>query len=172
MTPEEQLFGLVEAAEAQQKAAAALLVDLRAELRKLDVTGRSMAAAVAVAAGQAATQAIDASAVKLSAAALQLDQVGQRLGVKTFALVTAGCFAAVLSGFLALWLFTPGPGEILALRADKEVLEANLADLERRGARIKLETCGEKRRLCLAIDKASGSYAKPNGQQLAIPLGY
>lgn len=77
--------------------------------------------------------------------------------------VAAGMLAAVWS--LAM-ILTPGWDEIQELRA-------TVADLERRGGKIKLSTCGDRGRLCARIDvKASGAVYGANGENLMILSGY
>ena len=60
-----------------------------------------------------------------------------------------GLFSAVMLGVV---LLVPSARDLAALRAEKAELEASVAVLERRGARVQLTTCGDKKRLCALID--------------------
>ncbi len=46
--------------------------------------------------------------------------------------------------------------QIESLAGQKTQLEAQVADLEKRGGRIKLEKCGDQSRLCVRVDKSRG----------------
>jgi hypothetical protein len=183
VTPEEQLFGLMVAAEAQQKESAKLISDLRAELVQLSTTRRAIEVGAARAAGEGARDALasapaeaakmlDASSTALVSAASRAELAARRLGWKTVGIVASGSFAAVLGVLSVGWYITPSPSEITALRADKAVLEANLADLERRGGRIKLTTCGKTHgRLCTEVDESAGSFGE-SGRSFRVLKGY
>lgn len=90
----------------------------------------------------------------------------------------AGIMAASSAGalgafFLAAWLIVPSAGELRALQIERDMLQANVAALEKRGARIQLHTCGEKKRLCARVDaKSAGTVYGANGEQWLILHGY
>lgn len=68
----------------------------------------------------------------------------------------AVCVATALGLFTAMMLgvvlLVPSARDLAALRAEKADLEASVAALERRGARVQLTNCGDKKRLCALID--------------------
>jgi uncharacterized protein involved in exopolysaccharide biosynthesis len=66
---------------------------------------------------------------------------------------------AVLAGVLGLapvalthWA-VPSAAEIDALRAERDTLARNVAQLERRGGKVDWRTCGAAARLCVRIDR-------------------
>ena len=64
-------------------------------------------------------------------------------------------------------LLVPSPNEIAYLRA-------NVADLEARGGKVQLSTCGDKNRLCARIDPKAEKELQwgQNGQRWMILQGY
>ncbi len=64
-------------------------------------------------------------------------------------------------------LLVPSPDEIADLRA-------NVADLEAKGGRVQLSTCGDSKRLCARIDPKAekGDQYGQNGQRWMILQGY
>ena len=64
-------------------------------------------------------------------------------------------------------LLVPSPNEIAYLRA-------NVADLEARGGKVQLSTCGDKNRLCARIDPKAETELQwgQNGQRWMILQGY
>jgi hypothetical protein len=44
------------------------------------------------------------------------------------------------------------------LRAERDELQAAIDDLTQRGAKIKTIDCGPKKRLCVLVDRAAGTY--------------
>ena len=88
----------------------------------------------------------------------------------------AGIMAASSAGalgvfFLAAWLIVPSAGELRALQIERDMLQANVAALEKRGARVKFGTCGDKERTCVLIDQKAGSFGT-DGEVYMIPKGY
>lgn len=183
ITPEEQIYGLVEIADSQQKNTARLLEKLNLGLSQLDETRELLTRTVSEAAqrgvGDALAQAPAVAAKALQSSARTLDEATQNarsasrhLGWQTIGIVALGCLTAVL-GILSLgWYITPTPDEITALRAEKRALEVALADLERRGGRIKLNQCGTKpSRLCAEVDETAGTFGE-GGRKYRILKGY
>jgi hypothetical protein len=78
----------------------------------------------------------------------------------------------------AAWFYLPSKSEMESLRAERAKLQASIEDLAKRGARIKIDSCGG--RLCVAVDTDQGqSYVDwrgashaTDGEPLAIPKGY
>ena len=74
----------------------------------------------------------------------------------------------LLASLVALsMLLVPSPNEIAYLRA-------NVADLEARGGKVQLSTCGDKNRLCARIDPKAEKELQwgQNGQRWMILQGY
>jgi hypothetical protein len=183
ITPEEQIYGLVEVADSQQKSNALLLEKLNLGLSQLDDTRQLLNKTVSEAAQrgveEALAQAPNATAKTLQASARTLDEATQNaqtasrnLGWQTVGIVALGCLTAVLGVLSVGWYITPTPEEITALRAEKRALEVALDDLERRGGRIKLNQCGAKNsRLCAEVDEAAGSFGE-GGRKYRVLKGY
>ena len=64
----------------------------------------------------------------------------------------------------------PAQEETFEQREEKAELEANVADLAKRGGRAKLEKCGDQNRLCVRIDKSAGGFGKDS--EYAVLKGY
>lgn len=79
-------------------------------------------------------------------------------------LIACGLLASVVG--LSMFL-VPSPNEIADLRA-------NVADLEAKGGRVQLSTCGDSKRLCARIDPKAekGDQYGQNGQRWMILQGY
>lgn len=74
---------------------------------------------------------------------------------------------------LAVWLYAGSPSELAARRADVATAEARLADLNRRGAKIKLQVCGPERRLCVRVDESAERFGDAKKHEMyMIPQGY
>jgi len=58
------------------------------------------------------------------------------------------------------WWWLPLPSELQALREQRDELVAGLEQLNKLGGKADLQHCGEKRRLCVRVDLAAGSYGK------------
>ncbi len=82
--------------------------------------------------------------------------VGLRTALWTAA-VTMGCVAAPAA---LLWSLTPSPAEILALRAQRDALTANLERLSQQGARVDWRRCGEARRLCVRVERSGAAFGE------------
>ena len=74
------------------------------------------------------------------------------VGWKWFAVCVAATFGLFTAVMLGVVLLVPSARDLAALRAEKADLEASVAALERRGGRVKLTNCGDKKRLCALID--------------------
>ena len=173
---EEQLYGLIAAAQEQQKAAETALTGLAKERKALAATTdglkTTLEAAVSKATIDSLGSAPKAATEALKAATEALNTAGAWLGAKfiaTFAI--AG--TAFLVGFLVLGsVLLPSPSEILELRAEKAELESGIADLSKRGGRIKLRDCGG--RLCVEVSSNQGTGWTDGSKNIAlvIPRGY
>jgi hypothetical protein len=71
--------------------------------------------------------------------------------------ITMLCSAIPLA--LASWLI-PSRAQIAALRARRDELAVQIADLEERGGRIDLRRCGDGARLCVRVDRKAPPYGE------------
>lgn len=76
---------------------------------------------------------------------------------KWMALSASGVLLAVLGAFWAHWNVAEG---VRDLRKEKAVLEASIDDLDKNGGRIEFQRCGDKKRLCVRVDKTAGNWGK------------
>ncbi len=198
---EDKLAGLYGAVEDQQKAAQEMMGELVQERTKLTAaieaiknassglqTATGSAASKAVTetlakAPQTAVAALTAATEALDDAADKVRNAGAWISWK-FALVFAFAGAAAVATNYAIGRFTlPDAATIAALRSEKAELEASIADLHKRGAKIKIAQCGT--RLCIeastnqGTDAAGnpypmGSWLTTDGRSvpLVIPRGY
>lgn len=85
-----------------------------------------------------------------------------------WAAILAATSCMLLASVVGLsMLLVPSPNEIADLRA-------NVADLEARGGKVQLSTCGDKNRLCARIDPKAEKELQwgQNGQRWMILQGY
>lgn len=201
MDTNDQLSALFAAALEQQEAAKAAVDALVQERSKLSAAIESIkntSSSLQTATGSAATKAVTETLSKapktaveaLGAATEALDDAADRVRDAgawvswKFAVVFALAGAAAVATNYAIGRFTlPDRAEIEALRSEKAELEANIADLARRGGRIKLEKCGSKDRLCMRITSKQGTAPgqtdfqgawmnNDRSQHFVIPYGY
>ena len=197
----DDLAALYGTALKQQDAATEAINDLakeRAQLRAiietLQNTSRSIQKAAGDAAAKAVTETLDQApktaqtAFKAATDALDIATGKVRTAgawlTWQFALVFILVGAAAVATNYAIGRFTlPDRAEIDALRSEKAELEASIADLNKRGAKIKINTCDG--RLCIEAstnqgkDTAGnpapmGSWRTSDGRDvpMVIPRGY
>lgn len=134
-------------------------------------TGDAAAHAVVESIGQApkmAATALNQAVGALDEAADQVRSAGAWLTFKAAASVAGAGLVMVLTMYVLGRFMMPSDAdrqEVAQLRAEKAELETNIADLNKRGARIKLNTCGN--RLCI---EASSNQGK-DGAGNPIPMG-
>jgi siroheme synthase (precorrin-2 oxidase/ferrochelatase) len=152
-------------------------------------TGDAAARAVVESIGQApktATAALNQAAGALHEAIEQVRGAGAWLTFKVAAAVASIGLVMVLAMYVLGRFMLPSDAdwqELAQLRVEKAELEANIADLNKRGAKIKLNTCGN--RLCIEASSNQGKDAAGNpapmgswetvdGRKVAlvIPRGY
>ena len=197
----DQLSALFAAALEQQEAAKEAVADLTHGRKALaaaveaiknassslqSATGSAASKAVTESLGQApksAVMALNAATGALDEAADQVRNAGAWISWK-FALVFAFAGAAAVATNYAIGRFTlPERAEIEALRSEKAELEENIADLAKRGGRIKLDRCGPAKRLCVEITPSQGEgqgqadfqgswLSNDNRHRYIIPKGY
>ena len=152
-------------------------------------TGDAAARAVVESIGQApktAKTALNQAAGALHEATEQVRSAGAWLTFKVAASVAGAGLVMVLAMYVLGRFMLPSDAdwqELAQLRIEKAELEANIADLTKRGAKIKFTNCGN--RLCIEAssnqgkDKAGnqvpiGSWQTVDGRKvtLVIPRGY
>jgi hypothetical protein len=198
MDTNDQLSALFAAALEQQEAAKAAVADLAQERKALaaaveaiknassslqTATGNAASKAVTDSLNQApksAVTALNTATGALDEATDKVRNAGAWISWK-FALVFAFAGAAAVATNYAIGRFTlPDRAEIEALRSEKAQLEASIANLTKRGGKIKFNTCGG--RLCIEASSNQGETApnwkgaawhnEQNGAALVIPRGY
>lgn len=195
------LSALYGTALTQQELIATTITELAEERAQLNATitaiqnaSKSLQKAAGDAAAKAVTETLDkapktaqtafnAATDALDIAAGQVRTAGAWLTWQ-FAVVFILVGAAAVATNYAIGRFTlPDRAEIDALRSEKAELEASIADLHKRGAKIKINTCGG--RICIEASTNQGNDASGNpapigswlttdGRKvpLVIPRGY
>jgi hypothetical protein len=144
---------LMEAAQANQKVAESSLKKLKAATSELTSVVREEVHRVVMeelhllaADSKRAADALGAARRAANARAL-VWSVG----------ITMLCSAIPLA--LAWWLI-PSRAQIAALRARRDELATQIANLEERGGRIDLRRCGDGARLCVRVDRKAPIYGE------------
>ena len=198
MDTNDQLSALFAAALEQQEAAKAAVDGIVQERAKLAVaidsiknTSSSLQAATGAAASKAVAESLNqapksaVAALKMATGALdeaadKVRNAGAWISWK-FALMFAFAGAAAIATNYSIGRFTlPDRAEIEALRSEKAQLEASIADLTKRGGKIKFNNCGG--RLCVEASSNQGEITpkwkgaawrnEQSGAALVIPRGY
>lgn len=186
MDAQEQLYSLLAIADEHQKAIAETLKGLATERSALHTAaqgiqkaaGDAVMAAVSAslaAVSKNATAALESSTKPIlgqlsgvvkaaSAAESKLSGAVAAFGWRWAALASitaAGAIAAiVVSAYLMVWYQQSQIDQLSTqktqLISDVAQLQAQADDLARRGGRVKLESCGAAKRLCVRIDKTNG----------------
>ena len=74
---------------------------------------------------------------------------------------------AIVITLVAVSWYVPSISDMQSLRAEKAQLEASIADLEQRGAKLQISRCGPERRVCVAVDDYAGIYGKAGDYRIA-----
>jgi len=74
---------------------------------------------------------------------------------------------AIVITLVAVSWYVPSMSDMQSLRAEKAQLEASIADLEQRGAKLQISRCGPERRVCVAVDDYAGIYGKAGDYRIA-----
>jgi hypothetical protein len=144
---------LMEAAHAQQTLADAALEKLSAHLRELDTVVRDEIR-------QTLVEELQIVVNESSRAAEALRGLGRSANLRV-ALWNLGMTLLCSAMPISLeWWFLPSQSELVALRAKRDQLAANVARLEQRGARIDLRRCGGSDRLCVRVDRKAPVYGE------------
>lgn len=187
---EQQLYNLMLLAEEQQKAAGAAVAALAKERAALTSTVQTLQNAVSKAAadqvresiGEAPKEAVEAlnQAVEaLRNAAADVRGAGAWVSYKTAAAVgLVGVLMLATVYGIGRYMVASTQSEIRDLRAERDTLQAAVEDLQRRGGKAKLTTCGN--RLCIEASSNQGEgyeqwgapWKAQNGSNLVILRGY
>jgi len=176
---------------AQERKAMATAIDAmkNTSVTLQKATGDAAARAVVESIGHApktAAIALNQAVEALDEAADQVRGAGAWLTFKAAASVAGAGLVMVLAMYVLGRFLMPSDAdrqELVQLRAEKFELEASIADLNKRGAKIKINTCGN--RLCIEAssnqgkDEAGnqvpmGAWQTVDGRKVAlvIPRGY
>jgi hypothetical protein len=148
-----QLGLLMEAAQAQQKAA-------ESSLRKLKAVTSELAGIVREEVRRVVMEELHTLAADSKRASDALHAARRAANVRTLTWsigITALCSLVPLA--LACWLL-PSHAEIAVLRAKRDELTTRIANLEQRGGRIDLRRCGDGARLCVRVDRKAPIYGE------------
>lgn len=174
----------------ERKAMAAVIDSIKGTAGTLQkATGDAAAQAVGASIGEAPKAAVTAlkqATGALEEAADKVSGAGAWLTFKVAAAVAGVGLVLVLAMYGLGRFMLPGEAErqeVQRLRDEKAQLEANIADLAKRGGKIKLDRCGPANRLCVEITPAQGDGAgqtnfqgswvsNDNRRQFVIPKGY
>jgi hypothetical protein len=144
---------LMEAAQAQQKAAESSLRKLKAATSELATIVREEVRRVVMEELHSLADDSKRASDALRAARRTANVRGLIWNVGT----TLLCCAIPLA--LACWII-PSRAEIGALRARHDELATQIANLEKRGGRIDLRRCGDGARLCVRVDRKAPIYGE------------
>lgn len=193
---EQELFGLMAVAEENTKAATLAIdkiADERAALASTinafnaQIAGLKTAVESAAAKGvrdslgqapQAAQTALNQAAGALNDAAGAVQSSANWIGWKLAGIAALVGVLLVGTGYGIARYSLPSEEQIAADRAELAALQANIADLEKRGGRIKLAMCGG--RLCAhastnqgkGYESWSGPWKSDDGVPLVVLRGY
>lgn len=187
---EQQLYQLMLLAEEQQKAASAAIAAMASERAALASTVITLQKAVSSAAAdqvkesigtapKEAVRALDQATEALRDAAGDVRSAGAWVSYKTAAAVAlVGVLVLAVVYGIGRYMVASTQSEIRDLRAERDTLQAAVEDLQRRGGKAKLTTCGN--RLCIEASSNQGEgyeqWAAPwkaqNGANLVILRGY
>jgi len=144
---------LMEAAQAQQRAA-------DSAVRKLRSVVNELTASVGEEARRVFLDELQMLAGDSRRAADALHQVGRAANLRVVLWsigITSLCTAIPLA--VACWSL-PSKAQLAVLQARREQLEAQVSVLEQRGGRMELRRCGEAARLCVRVDRKAPIYGE------------
>jgi hypothetical protein len=144
---------LMESAQAQQKLAETQLEKLAAHTQGLDEVVRDEIRRTLIDELQAVT-----AESRRAAEVLRRMQRAGNLRAALFGLGVSA-FCAGIPGAAAWWAL-PAPGELMALRAQRDQAAADLKRLRQQGGRVDLRRCGETQRLCVRIERHAPAYGE------------
>ena len=74
---------------------------------------------------------------------------------------------AIIITLVAVRWYVPSVADMQALRTEKTQLEASIAELEQRGAKLQISHCGPEKRLCVAVQDYAGIFGKEGDYRIA-----
>lgn len=158
--PETKIAALIVALDAEhaavQKATAAL-----------DATSAGLQQAVAQAAHistREALKSLNGELVRAQKVVADLQRLSLWRAAWQHAVVA---LVAIVITLVAVRWYVPSMSDMQVLRAEKAQLEASIADLEQRGAKLQISHCGPERRLCVAVDDYAGIFGKDADYRIA-----
>jgi len=111
-----------------------------------------------------ALKALDPEIQKTTQGLVDIQRLSLWRTARQHGLVAAGAIAIVL--FFVGW-YVPTPSQIAARRAELDRLRTGIQELDQRGARLKLNTCGPEHRLCVLVHPADGTSADQKTYMIA-----
>lgn len=166
--------GLLEAAQNNQKTVEAAIQKLEALIKLLQELPRNVTPELRAAVEKSYREELAATRQEFQSLTTNLRYARERIGRAWLQVGGSVVLTAVLAVGAVLAYVLPSAHEIEALRAQKAVLEASVADLTSRGGRIHLKTCAnaaEKPRLCALVDPGAGTYGTA-GERYMVLKGY
>jgi hypothetical protein len=158
-------FGLLmESAQAHQKLAETHLTKLLAHTQGLDDVVRDEIRRTLI----EEFQSLSGESNGAARAMLAMKRAARVRGIAWNLSVALLCM--VIPGAIAHFAW-PSTSEITALRARRDTLAHNLAELERRGGKVDWRQCGSAARLCVRIDRKAPVYGK-RGEEYLVVDGY
>jgi len=144
---------LMEAAQAQQKAAESSLKKLRAAANDLATVVREEVHRVVL----EELHSLAADSKRASEALQAVRRTANARALVWSVGTTMLCSAIALA--VACWIM-PSRADIAVLRARRDELVTQIANLEKRGGRIDLRRCGDGARLCVRVDRKAPIYGE------------
>lgn len=142
---------LMEAAQAQQRLGHESLERLAAHTRELEAIVRDeIRRTVAEELGSIAGES------RRAAESLQRLRRAANVRVLLWTVTIATACSAIAMG--EAWWLLPSQREMADLRAQREVLAANIARLREQGGALELRKCGARGRLCVRVDRHAPAY--------------
>jgi hypothetical protein len=142
---------LMEAAQAQQALANSALERLREHSAGLDAVVREEIRVTLL-------EELQAVATEGQRAARSLVGLQRSVRARALLLGTATTVIAATIPLAAIWWFIPTRAELGALRATRDELKSNIAQLAAHGGRVQLHRCGAEQRLCVRVDRGAPRY--------------
>ena len=154
---------LMEAAHAQQRLGQESLERLAAHARDLDGIVRDEVR-------RTVAEELAGVAIESRRAAQSLQSMRRAANMRVLLWTVSISFVCSGVAIGEAWWMLPSPREIAALRAQYDVLAANIARVRERGGSIELRRCGARSRLCVRVDRGAPAYGA--GADYLIVKGY
>jgi hypothetical protein len=142
---------LMEAAQANQKAA-------ESSLRKLKAATNELATVVREEVHRVAMEELHCLAADSKRASDALRAVRRAANVRALVWSVGMTILCSVIALALAWWTIPSRAQIAALRARRDELTTQIANLEERGGRVDLRRCGDGARLCVRVDRKAPVY--------------